>query len=223
MIGCQVGPIMAASDRFCIEIKGKGGHGAAPQHTVDAIVEAAALVTSLQTVISRNKDPLESGVLTCGMINGGYGYNIVADKVEIIGTCRSFTKPVQEMMISRMNAVCCGVAQTYGGEINLNYNYGYPPTINSYPECNAAVVKAATRFVGDLRSHGPQKTMGAEDFAYFLQECPGCFFFVGAALPGVGRPHHKSVFDFDERAMYIGASILVQLIRDKLQGIEVTL
>lgn len=117
---------MAASDRFCIEIKGKGGHGAAPQHTVDAIVEAAALVTSLQTIVSRSKDPLESGVLTCGTINGGYGYNIIADHVRIDGTCRSFTKDVQEMIKSRMHTVCCGVAQTYGGEIDLHYECKEP-------------------------------------------------------------------------------------------------
>ena len=129
------------------KVKGKGGHGAAPQGTVDAIVEAAHLghllfifittcpdeqsisrinlkkklfiflsfqVTSLQTVISRNKDPLENGVLTCGTINGGYGYNIIADQVSITGTCRSFTKVTQETIKSRMDAVCCGVANTFG-------------------------------------------------------------------------------------------------------------
>lgn len=121
MIGCKVGPIMAASDKFCIEVKGKGGHGAAPQGTVDAIVEAATLISSLHTIVSRNKDPLESGVLTCGTIQGGYGYNIIADQVTITGTCRSFTPETQELIKSRMGQVCCGVAHTYGGEINLNY------------------------------------------------------------------------------------------------------
>ncbi len=121
-IGCQVGPVMAASDKFCIEIKGKGGHGAAPQGTVDAIVEAAHLITSLQTVVSRNKDPLESGVVTCGIIKGGFGYNIIADKVELIGTCRSFTKNTQELIKNRMHQICCGVAMTYGGEIQMDYH-----------------------------------------------------------------------------------------------------
>lgn len=93
---------------------------------------------------------------------------------------------------------------------------GYPPTINSYPECNKVVVDAATPFVGANRAAKPQKTMGAEDFSYFLQQRPGCFFFVGAGLPGPQRPHHKSVFDFDERAMFVGASVFVQLVRNKL-------
>ena len=151
---CRDGPVMAASDKvwhtyylltssyyvliessiqFFIEVKGKGGHGAAPQGTVDAIVETAHLITALQTVVARNKDPLESGVLTCGTINGGYGYNIIADKVEVSGTCRSFTPDTQELIKSRMQGICCGIAHTFGGEIDLKYHYGYPPTVNSWP------------------------------------------------------------------------------------------
>mmetsp|Transcript_101214 Transcript_101214/g.198642 ORF Transcript_101214/g.198642 Transcript_101214/m.198642 type:complete len:413 (-) Transcript_101214:145-1383(-) len=215
-IGCQPGPVMASSDKFVINVKGKGGHGAAPQGTVDAIVEAAAVVTALQTIVSRNKDPLESGVVTCGTIKGGYGYNIIADHVEIVGTARTFSAQTQDLVKSRMKCICCGVAQTYGGDIDVDYIYGYPATVNSYPECNAVVNKASAAIVGEARTAQPQKTMGAEDFSYFLQERPGCFFFVGAALPGEKRPHHKSVFDFDERALFVGASIFVQIIRDQL-------
>lgn len=122
---CQVGPVMAASDKFCIEVLGKGGHGAAPQQTVDAIVEAATVITSFQTIVSRSVDPLESGVITCGMINGGYGYNIIADNVRIQGTCRSFTTETQEKMKNRMHDVCCGVARMFGGEINMDYQCQY--------------------------------------------------------------------------------------------------
>lgn len=214
---CSDGPVMAASDKFTIEVKGKGGHGAAPQGTVDAIVETAHLITALQTVVSRNKDPLESGVVTCGTIRGGYGYNIIADKVEISGTCRSFSPQTQELIKSRMQGICCGIAHTFGGEIDLKYYYGYPPTVNSWPECVQIVKKAAAKIVGPARSGLPQKTMGAEDFSYFMQAVPGCFVFVGAALPGDTRPHHKSVFDFDEDAMLVSCSLLVQIIRDTLQ------
>ena len=214
---CSSGPVMAASDKFEIVVKGKGGHGAAPQGTVDAIVEAAALVGSLQTIVSRNKDPLAAGVVTCGTINGGYAYNVIADRIVITGTSRSFTPETQELIKTRMGCICCGVAQTYGGEIDLKYEYGYPATVNAYPECVAAVTAAAAKVVGPERAALPQKTMGAEDMSYFLQEKPGCFFFVGAALPGEAtRPHHKSVFDFDERALLVGASILVHLVRDLL-------
>lgn len=123
-IGCREGPVMAASDKFEIHVKGKGGHGAAPQGTVDAIVEAASLVTALQTIVSRNKDPLDSGVITCGTINGGYGYNVIADSVKISGTTRSFTSGTQNMIKCRMGEICCGVAATFGGEIDLDYQYG---------------------------------------------------------------------------------------------------
>lgn len=245
-VACREGPIMAASDKFCIEVKGKGGHGAAPQGTVDAIVSAATLVTSLQTIVSRNKDPLQSGVVTVGTINGGFGYNVIADQVLLTGTCRSFTTETQELIKTRMECLCCGMASAFGGEINLDYQYGYPPTINSSPECVGVVTTAAAKIVGLAHSACTQKTMGtvflvssappphlppfltyslpldppyppgAEDFSYFLQEKPGAFFFVGASLPGETRPHHKSVFDYDERAHLIGASILVQIVQDVL-------
>ncbi len=137
-----------------------------------------------------------------------------------------------------MGEICCGVAGTYGGKIDLNYQYGYPPTVNSHPECVEVVINAATKIVGKNRSSLPQKTMGAEDFSYFMEirpgtkkifnsfllinftniiyYCLGCFFFVGAALPGEQRPHHKSVFDFDENALLVSTSMFVQIIRDLL-------
>jgi amidohydrolase len=215
-VGVKEGPIMAASDRFYIDVHGKGGHGAAPHGTVDAIVEAASLITNLQTVVSRNKAPLESGVITVGTIKGGFGYNIIADKVELCGTCRSFKPDVQELMKTRMNDVCCGTASTFGGSIDFRYEYGYPPTINAYPEEVELVQKAGETIVGHVRSRVPVVTMGAEDFSYFLQKRPGCFFFVGAALQGEVRPHHKSVFDFDEDAMMISASMFMRICELRL-------
>jgi metal-dependent amidase/aminoacylase/carboxypeptidase family protein len=134
-------------------------------------------------------------VLTCGTINGGYGYNIIADKVKIGGTCRSYTPAVRQLIIDRMNDVCCGVARMRGGEITMDYRCkrlnsyfffhflsetnviclvdGYDATVNAYPECTQSVVDAATPFVGKERASKPQKTMAAEDFSYFLQERPG--------------------------------------------------
>jgi amidohydrolase len=183
---------------------------------VDAIVEAASLVTSLQTIISRNKDPQASGVLTVGTINGGYAQNIIADKVVLCGTCRSFTTDTQELIKTRMSDMCCGVARTFGGEIDMQYEYVYPPTVNSYPENVKIVQRAATKVVGADRSSAPFTTMGAEDFSFFLEKKPGCFFFIGCGLPGECRPHHKSVFDFDERALLVSTSVFVQIIRDLL-------
>jgi amidohydrolase len=213
---CSNGPVMAASDKFIIDVKGSGGHGAVPHKANDAIVSAANLVTSLQTIVSRNVDPLESGVVTVGTINGGFGYNIIADQVTIMGTARAFTKETQEKIKTRMVDICCGLGQMYNQNVNLDYQYGYPPTINAYPEEVEKVKKAASRVVGDKRSNLLQKTMGAEDFSFFLEERPGCFFFVGAAKRGEILPHHKSVFDFDERAMLVSASVFVELVNDIL-------
>ena len=211
-IAATEGPIMAASDQFVIDVRGRGGHGAAPHATVDAIVEAAAVIQGLQTIVSRNLDPLETGVVTCGTVRGGYGHNIIADRVEITGTCRSFKPEVREMMRARMRCICEGVSFSYGGEIDVRYECGYPPTINAYPEHCARVVSVGTELVGEERASVRCVTMGAEDFSYYLLKRPGCFFFVGAALPGEVRGHHKSVFDFDERALQISASMFVGLV-----------
>jgi amidohydrolase len=215
VIGVSEGPIMAASDRWYIDCLGKGGHGAAPQGTVDAIVEAASVITALQTVVSRNVPPLESGVVTCGTIKGGYAYNIIADKVEICGTCRSFKPDVQELIKSRMSDICCGVGKTFGGQLDFRYEYGYPPTVNAYAE-EVDVVRAAADSFSLISK--PVVTMGAEDFSFFLHEKPGVFFFVGAAKAGKEiLPHHKSVFDFDEDAMLVSASIFLKIVADKLE------
>lgn len=216
-VACKDGPMMASSDKFEIDVRGSGGHGAMPQGTVDAIVEAAHVVTSLQTIVSRNVSPMENGVVTCGTINGGYGHNIIADQVTITGTARAFTPEIQELIKSRMECICCGIGATFGGDIKMNYMYGYPPTINSYPECVQIVKEASKKIIGeDEGAIEPTMTMGAEDFSYFLNERPGCFFFVGAALPGDVRPHHKSVFDFDENAMLISASIFLEVVYSEL-------
>jgi amidohydrolase len=215
-VGARKGPMMAASDKFSISVNGKGGHGAAPQSTVDSVVVAATLVTTLQSVVSRSKDPLDAGVLTCGTINGGSGYNIIADKVVITGTCRSFTSKTQEVMKERMNTICCGIGAAYGANIDMDYKHGYPPTVNSDATSVDLLHAAASAIVGTNNCGVPYITCGAEDFSYFLQQRPGCFFFVGAALPGELRPHHKSVFDFDERAMEVTASVFVQLIKNLL-------
>ena len=206
---------MAASDKFTVDVKGKGGHGAVPEGTVDAIVSASN-VGAFQTIISRNVSPLETGVVTVGTIQGGSGYNIIADTVSMTGTARSFQPEIQELIKGRMEDVCCGVEVTYGGKVSLKYEYGYPPTVNSYPE-EVARVRAATAKVLDLdRVSHTQRTMGAEDFSFSYKKDQGCFFFVGAAHPGEIRPHHKSIFDFDERALLVSASTFITLIRDML-------
>lgn len=216
-IGVKPGAVMAAADFFDITVKGIGGHGAAPQGTVDAIVAASNLIMSLQTIVSRNIDPLESSVITVGKISGGHGFNIIADEVKLRGTIRAMTEANRQMIKSRMQEVIDGVAKATGATINLDYQDGYPPTIND-EHATQIVQKVAHKIVGD-ETVEPYLTMGAEDFSYYLQKIPGCFFFIGSAPQGkelMSVPHHCSHFDIDERALLIGTSMFVQLIIDKL-------
>lgn len=215
-IGVKDGPIMAASDRLVINCKGKGGHGAQPQGTVDAIVMASHLVCTLQTVVSRNKDPLDPAVITIGQIKGGSGFNIISDNCELIGTCRTFTDGAKDMIVERMQGCCSGIAATFGGEIALDYQHGFPATVNRWPDAVDRVRRAAGATVPASKIV-PVVTMAAEDFSYFLIERPGAFFFVGAGLEGELRPHHKAIFDFDEEALSISATCFVRII-DEILG-----
>lgn len=216
-IGVKSGPVMAAADIFDITVKGIGGHGAVPQGTVDAIVTASNLIMSLQTIISRNTDPLESTVLTVGEISGGHGFNVIADKVKLRGTTRAMTEENRQMIKTRMQEIIDGVAKASGAKIELDYQDGYPPTINN-KNATQAIEKVAHKIVGNGCVE-PCLTMGAEDFSYYLQKIPGCFFFIGSAPFDKGPmsvPHHCSHFDIDERALLVGTSVFVQLIFDRL-------
>jgi amidohydrolase len=216
IVSVKEGPTMAASDRFTLHVHGSGGHGAHPQGTVDAIISAAHLTLALQTIVSRNRDPLDPAVLSVCKFHSGTGYNIIADKAELCGTVRTFNPETKELIITRMKEVCNGVAATFGGKIEVEYDHGYPATVNSSPEAVAVVKAAGDAIVGEDRCGHPTMTCGAEDFSYFLNEKPGAFFFVGCALPGETRPHHKSVFDFDETALMVSASCFLGIVEHYL-------
>jgi len=214
-IGVKAGPIMAAADLFEITIHGKGGHGAAPQGTKDAIVIASHLVQTLQTIVSRNTNPIESTVVTIGQINGGYNFNIIADTVNMKGTTRAYTEENRQLIKTRMAEIIKGTKQVFDCTIDFEYEDGYPPTVN-HPEESEKLLNAAKKIVGDGAS-SPYLSMGGEDFSYFLKDVPGCFFFVGSApidKEPLSVPHHCSHFDFDERALLIGSSVYLQLVED---------
>ena len=216
-VGIKPGPIMAAADIFEITVNGKGGHGAAPQGTKDAVMIAAHLIQTLQTIVSRNTNPIESTVVTVGQINGGYNFNIIADKVTLRGTTRAYTEDNRQLIKKRMKEIIAGTEKTFGAKIELDYEDGYPPTIND-PKATDNLLNAAHKIVGDGAGH-PYLSMGAEDFSYFLQKVPGCYFLIGSAPEGrepLSVPHHCSHFDIDERALLVGSSVYLQLIDDLL-------
>jgi len=186
-VGIKDGPVLAAADMFDIKVRGIGGHGAAPQGTVDAIVVSSHLIQALQTIVSRNTNPLESTVITVGKINGGHNFNVISEEVSMSGTARAYTEKNRKLIKQRMEEVIDGIAKTYNAEIILDYKDGYPPTIN-YSEPTKKVLDAANRIVGE-KAGMPYLSMGGEDFAYYLQKVPGCFFFVGSA------PNEKELFE----------------------------
>ena len=216
-VGAKEGPILAAADLFDIIIKGVGGHGATPQGTVDAVIVAVHLIQALQTIVSRNTNPLESTVITIGEINGGHNFNIIADKVRLAGTTRAYTKENRSMIQRRMQEIIDGIAKSFGAEITFNYTDGYPPTIN-----HAGPVKKVLQAAGKVVGPGagePYLSMGGEDFSYYLQKVPGCFFFVGSAPDGqrqFSTPHHCSHFNMDESALSVGTSVYLHLVEDIL-------
>ena len=214
-VGIKDGSVMASADLFDIEVSGKGGHGATPQGTIDAIVVASNLVTMLQTIVSRNTNPLESTVLSIGKIKGGHNFNIISDKVHMSGTTRAYTEENRTMIKQRMKEVIEGVSKSFGADIKLNYKDGYPPTVNHSSQVEK-VLEAASSVVAS-GAKNPYLSMGGEDFSYYLQNKPGCFFFVGSAPNEneiLSTPHHCSHFNIDERALLIGASVYVNLIEN---------
>ena len=216
-VGVKSGPIMAAADMFDITIRGKGGHGATPQGTIDSVVVASHLVTMLQTIVSRNTNPLENTVVTIGKIKGGQNFNVIADKVELSGTTRAYTEQNREMIKNRMKSIIEGVSKAFNAEIVLNYKEGYPPTIN-HDAPTKHIMDAASNIVGEGAGF-PYLSMGGEDFSYYLQNKPGCFFFVGSAPNKkdiLSTPHHCSHFNIDERSLLVGASVYLNLVENIL-------
>tara|TARA_Y100001960_G_scaffold132577_1_gene140769 strand:- start:18 stop:644 length:627 start_codon:yes stop_codon:yes gene_type:complete len=203
---------MAAADIFTIKIQGIGGHGATPQGTVDCVVVASYLIQAMQTIVSRNTNPLENTVVTFGQINGGYNFNIIADQVVLKGTTRAYTENNRELIKTRMKEIIQGTEQMFGAKIKLEYKDGYPPVINNSSITNN-LKKIAQTIVED-NVIAPYLSMGGEDFSYFSNAIPGCFFFLGSAPKDrapMSTPQHCSHFDIDEDVMLIGSSIFTEL------------
>ena len=211
-IGLKSGPVMAAADKFEIIIDGIGGHGAAPQGTVDCVVVSSYLIQSLQTIVSRNTNPIDSTAITIGQINGGYNFNIIADKVILKGTARSYTEENRLMIKKRLQEIINGTESMFNAKIELIYEDGYPPVINDIATTKK-LSRIANKIVGN-KLISPYLSMGGEDFSYFAQKVPGCFFFLGTMPNGkdkMSTPHHCSHFDIDEDSMVIGTSVFVEL------------
>jgi amidohydrolase len=213
-VGVVEGAAMAAPDTFWITVRGKGGHAALPQQTVDPIAVGAQVVTNLQQVVSRGVDPLDSVVLSITQFHAGTAHNVIPESAELTGTVRTFDAELRTRIPQVMERIIKGVTEAHGADYEFVYERGYRPVINDATVTRelAEVVEAAC---------GPdvlvtlRPTMGGEDFSAFLQKAPGSFFFIGARNEerGIVHPHHHPRFDIDERALETGVRIFVESAR----------
>jgi amidohydrolase len=199
VVGVVKGAMMAQPDKFTIRIQGKGGHGSMPHQTVDPILVASHLVVNIQSIASRNVDPLKPVVVSFGTIEGGTIYNIIPEEVVLTGTVRSFDSDVQELSENRLKEITDATCSAFGATADFQYEKGYPPLVNDESMVDF-VAQTAGDIFGEERVQKIDPVMGGEDFAYFLQEVPGAFLFFGMG-DGMNYPHHHPAFDIDEKAL----------------------
>ncbi len=213
-VGVRSGPLMAAVELFECHIQGKGGHGAMPHQTVDSVVVTSQIVTALQTIVSRTVNPLDSAVVTVGELHAGAAHNVIADSARMTGTVRYFNPELENVMGKRVDEIIAGICQSHGATYDLNYWSLYPAVINDAKMAELVRSVAETVIETPVGVVPECQTMGGEDMAFFLQEVPGCYFFVGAANKelGLAYPHHHPRFDFDETALGIGVEIFLRCI-----------
>ena len=214
----KAGPVMASSNEFHIVVRGKGSHAAMPHLGLDPLPAACQMALGFQTIISRNKNPQEAGVISVTMIHAGEATNVVPDTVEIQGTARTFTTELLDLIESRMRDMAQHTAQAFGMECDFAFHRNYPPTINHAAE-TAFAHRIMVELVGEAAVHGFEPSMGAEDFAYMLQARPGAYVIIGNGggdhrSPGHGAGPctlHNASYDFNDDIIPLGASFWVQL------------
>ncbi len=208
-IGLVKGAMMANSDEFTILVRGQGGHGSMPHQTVDPILVASQIVVNVQSIVSRNIDPLKPCVVSFGTIDGGTAFNIIPDEVRLRGTVRSFEADVQALAEKRLREIAEGTAQAFGASAYFEYKRGFPAVIN-HPKAVDFVIEVARQLFGENSLELINPVMGGEDFAYYLQKVPGAFLFFGAG-DNCPYPHHHPAFDFDERALPAATLLMTSL------------
>lgn len=210
-VSVEAGERMAAALEIAIEVEGKAGHGAQPHLTVDATVVASAIVMNLQTIVSRHFSPLDSVVVTIGKMTSGDRYNVISGRAKLEGTARYFKHAVGDELKKAMGQVVEETAKAYGATAKASFRQMVPPTINK-PECSELAHRVGAELIGEENVVLMEKTMAGEDFAYYLEEKPGCFAFFGIANPELDavHSHHSNFFKIDESALPIGAAMYAQ-------------
>jgi hippurate hydrolase len=222
--GVVAGPMMASSNEFRAVVKGKGAHAAQPHRGIDPVMVAVQIAQSWQTIISREKNPLDTAVLSITQIHAGSATNVIPDDAVLVGTVRTFTTEVLDLVERRMGEIAQGVCAAFNASVDFSFKRNYPPLVN-HPEQTAFAVEAMKAVVGaDNVDANVEPTMGAEDFAFMLQAKPGCYVFLGngdgahrAGGHGLGPCQlHNGSYDFNDQLLPIGASYWVRLVEMSL-------
>ncbi len=213
-LGFRAGPMYASSDSLEITIEGRGGHGAAPHQSIDPIFVAGEFIVAVQQVVSRQIDPLEPAVVTIGAIHGGTTHNVIPSRVTLLGTVRAFSAEVRAAMAERIERVLKGICDASGATYDFAYLWRYPVTSNDAEQTRYARALAQAT-VGAEAVIDVAQLMGAEDFSFFAQKVPACFYTLGAAGgPDTSWPHHHARFDIDEAALANGVRMMAALAFD---------
>ncbi len=208
-MGIVFGPCMAAVDEFEVKVKGVGGHAAYPQLSVDPLYIAAQIIIALQSIVSRNMDPIDTAVVTVTSISAGNSYNIIQPEVDMIGTCRSFSDEGRKLIKKRFHEIVKGVSKSLGGSAEIDFRQLLPATVNERKMVEL-MRDAAVDVLGKKNVFEANPTMGGEDMSLYLRKVPGCLAFLGGRNPKIGAnyPHHHPKFNIDDSVLPSGVEIL---------------
>jgi amidohydrolase len=208
-IGVTEGPAMAGSEIFEIEILGKGGHGASPHQTTDPVFAAAQVVTALQSIVSRNVDPLKEAVLSVTWLEAGDAFNVIPERARLRGTIRSYDPDIRELVLDRMAQITEGIVIALGCTAKIQITK-LTPTVNNDLTMAQRIQGLIGTLLPGMEISTEERTMGSEDMAFFMEDTPGCYLFIGSKNDeqGLNAPHHNPGFDFDEEALALGAGLI---------------
>ncbi len=218
-IAASPGPIMAASETFSVRITGKGGHGALPHHAVDPIFAAGQIITALQSIVSRNLDPVETAVVSATNLHGGSTFNVIPPYVDIQGTIRTFKPEIRDLVLRRFYEVVEGTAQALGCDTEITIKK-ITLAVDNDPEISRKVQSIAEKMFPDASIITKFQTMGSEDMSFMMDDFPGCYFLIGSSNPqkGLDAKHHHPKFDFDEATLPRAAALMAAAAVEVLNG-----
>lgn len=217
--GVMSGPIMGNSDKFFLRIKGSGGHASMPHDTVDAIVVANQVVTSLQTIVSRNADPMEPAVVTVGRFEGGTKHNVIAETVELEGTIRTQSDRMKALAKERFFDIVEKVTHAMGAEVEIQFDDGYPATVNTKKWADQ-LYDTIHNLYGEQSLPKVNPSLAGEDFSRFLQNYPGVYYWLGSSVGEGQKPLHNPSFRFNEEAIPYGVEVMSQAAIDTLNALK---